>query len=107
MITIDFNSLNPDQDELKETCINYISNIVGIPEKITVKKDDEKDPESSFSVLFLYKNFTLKEFSFFDELMEFARENELYVTVSDHIKKIRKGFWYDEEDEWITQKIEN
>ena len=37
--------------------------------------------------------------------MDFAIENELYVIVYDHNSKSRKGYWYDEEDEWIEQEI--
>ena len=50
MITIDFNSFGSEQDELKESCIEFIQGILGPSEKVTILKDDENDPESSFSV---------------------------------------------------------
>ena len=43
--------------------------------------------------------------SFYDELMDFSRENDLYVIVYDHNTKKRKGYWYDEEDEWVDDEI--
>jgi hypothetical protein len=37
--------------------------------------------------------------------MDFAIHNELYVIVYDHDTKSRKGYWYDEDDEWV--ELEN
>ena len=107
MITIDFNSFGSEQDELKESCIEFIQDILGPSEMVTILKDDENDPESSFSVYINYSKFTLNNFSFYDELMDFARENELYVILYDHNTKSRKGYWYDEEDVWIEQEMDN
>ena len=107
MITIDFNSFSPEDDNLKESCIEFIQDILGPSEKVTILKDDENDPESSFSVYINYSKFTLNNFSFYDELMDFARENELYVILYDHNTKSRKGYWYDEEDDWIEQEMDN
>jgi hypothetical protein len=105
MVTIDFNSFWSEQDELKESCIEFIQNILGPSEKVTILKEDENDPESSFSVFLNYSKYTLNDFNFYDELMDFARENELYVIVYDHNTKSRKGYWYDEDDEWIEQDM--
>lgn len=107
MITIDFNTFWNEQDELKDSCIEYIYSILGPSEKTTISKDDESDPESSFSIYLNYSNYTLNDFNFYDELMDFAIENELYVIVYDHNSKSRKGYWYDEDDEWIEQEIGN
>ena len=92
---------------MKESCIEFIQDILGPSEKVTILKDDENDPESSFSVYINYSKFTLNNFSFYDELMDFARENELYVILYDHNTKSRKGYWYDEEDDWIEQEMDN
>ena len=104
MITIDFNSFSPEDDDLKESCIEFIQNILDNSEKVTIKKEDENDPESSYSLFLNYSNHTLNDFSFYDELMDFSRENDLYVVVYDHNTKKRKGYWYDEEEEWIEQE---
>ena len=105
MITIDFNTFWSEQNLLKETCIDFIHNILGPSDRVTIKKDDESDSESSFSVYFNYSKYQLKGFGFFDELMDFAIHNELYVIVYDHDTKSRKGYWYDEDDEWV--ELEN
>ena len=105
MITIDYNSFWSEQIELKETCIEFIETILGPYEKVTISKDDEKDPESSFSIYLNYSEFTLTNFSYYDELADFARENALYVIVYDHNNKTRKGYWYDEDDDWVIQKM--
>ena len=106
MITIDFNSFCSNQNDLKESCIEFIQNILDTSEKITIQKEDVNDPESSFSVLLNYSMYSLNDFSFYDELMDFARENELYVIVYDHNTKKRKGYWYDEEEDWIEQEMD-
>ena len=106
MITIDFNLFYFDQNEKKESCIDFIKNIVGVPDKITIAKENGQDPRSEYSLLFRYNMFSIKSFDHYDELMDFARKNELYVVVYDHIEKERKGVWYDEDDRWITQKLE-
>jgi hypothetical protein len=105
MITIDFNSFGSEQDALSKACVEFIENIAGSSEKITILKEDEDDPESSYSVLLNYSEYTLIDFEFYDELMDFASENELYVLVYDHNTKNRKGYWYDEEEDWVQQEM--
>lgn len=43
MITIDFNSFWTDQSDLKESCIEFVQNILGTSEKITIQYEDEND----------------------------------------------------------------
>ena len=112
MITIDFNSLGTGKDEveqedLAESCIEFLQNMLGPSEKVTISKEDENEPESFFSVYLNYSEYTLKDFSFYDELMDFATENELYVMVYDHNTKSSKGYLYDEDDDWTKQKKGN
>ena len=104
-ITIDINTFWADQDDLKLKCINYIESNIGNPDKITTLKEDETDPESGYSLLFYYKDLTLKVFSLWDELYDYANETELYVLVYDHSTHVRKGYWYDEDDKWIRQEV--
>lgn len=101
MITIDINSFWSEQNELSKSCIEFVESIAGSAEKITILKEVENDPESNYSVLLNYPDYKLVDFKFYDELMDFARENELYVIVFDHDTKHRKGYWYDEEEDWI------
>ncbi len=64
MITIDFNSFWSEQEELKESCIEFVQNMLGSSEKVTILKEDANDPESSFSVYLNYSKYTLNDFSF-------------------------------------------
>jgi len=105
-ITIDFNIFWPGQEDLQAQCIEFIEANVGTPDKTAISKEDESDEESGYSVLFYYKDFSIDSFSYWDELYDFANETELYVIVYDHFTHIRKGYWYDEEDEWIEQEVE-
>jgi hypothetical protein len=105
MITIDFNSFWSDQVDLKDTCVEFVESTVGSANKVVVLKEDNEDPESSFSLFFNYENLQLDDFEFYDDLMDFARENELYVIIYDHTSKMRKGYWYDEDEDWIEQEV--
>lgn len=103
MITIDIYHY-AFNDELKDSCIEFTESLIGSSANLRVLKEDENDPES-YSILFDYAEYNLEDFEFYDELRDFATENEVVVIVYDHDSKTRKGFWYDEEDEWITQEI--
>lgn len=105
MITIDFNSFWSDQNELKDTCIEFIEHNIGEPDKVSIVKEDDTDPDSSFSLYINFNEMNVLDFGYYDELMDFARENELYVIVYDHETQTRKGFWYDEDEEWLEQHM--
>lgn len=101
MITIDFQLfMQDDLDAAKDSCTDFIETILGPPDKPAVIDEEE-------SLLFNYSKYTLTDFEFYDELMDFARETELYVIVYDHDIKTRRGFWFDEYDEWIEQEMGN
>jgi hypothetical protein len=104
-ITIDFNLFWPGQEDLETQCTEFIEGTIGAPDKTTILKEDESDDESGYSVLFYYENLSIDSFSNWDELYDFANETELYVLVYDHETHIRKGYWYDEDVEWIEQEI--
>ena len=77
----------------------------GDADRIAVHLEDSTEDESSFALLFHFKELNMEDFSLWDELKEFAAENELYMLAYDHHSNSRKGYWCDEEDEWITQEI--
>ena len=104
-LTIDFNIFWPGQEDLETQCIEFIEGIVGTPDKTTIVNEDESDPDAGYSLLFFYKDLSLNDFSFWDELYDFANETELYAIVYDHSTHIRKGYWYDEDAEWIEQEV--
>jgi len=94
-------------DELKDNCIEFTESLIGSTKNLRTLKDDEDDPDSSYLILFDYADYNLENFEFYNELMDFALENEVYIIVYDHDSKTRKGFWYDEEDDWIVQEVED
>jgi hypothetical protein len=104
MITIDIYHY-AFSDELRDTCIEFAESLIGSSKNLRILKEDENDLEPSYSILFDYADYNLEDFEFYSELSDFATENEVFVIVYDHDSKTRKGFWYDEEDEWITQEI--
>ena len=104
MITIDIYHY-AFSDELKESCIEFTESMIGSSKNLRIVKEDENDTESSYSVLFDYPDYNLDDFEFYNELRDFATENEVVVIVYDHDSKTRRGFWYDEDDEWIEQEM--
>jgi len=105
MITIDFQSFWFEEDEKKDSCIEFVQNLLGPAENVKILKEDENDPESSFKVHLNYSKFTLNDFKFYDELMDFAREIEIYVFLFDHNTKSRKAYEYDEDDDWFEEEL--
>lgn len=104
-ITIDFNIFWAGQEDLETQCTEFIEANIGTPDKTTIVNEDDSDPEAGYSLLFYYKDFSLNDFSFWDELYDFANETELYTIIYDHSTHIRKGYWYDEEEDWIEQEV--
>ena len=105
MITITFDTFSTDEVELKNKCMRVIPNWIGEPDNLIVHPD-ESDPENAFGLWFHYKSTKMADFEFWTALESFAERNEKYVVVYDHLNNKRKGFWYDEELEWIEQDIE-
>ncbi len=106
MLTFEFTSFWPEQQELKQECIDVVTMYLGEPNKLVVMKEDAEDLASSFSVLMHYDGLRLNEVPVWDELREFAAANEIYALAYDHHSNIRKGYWYDEEEDWIFQELE-
>lgn len=105
MITIDFNSFWYEQEDLKNSCITFIIDTIGEPNEIRIIKEDESDPQSSYSVQMDYEDFDIEYFNYYDEIKDFARNNELYVVVYDDFSDYRKGYWYDESPDWVEQNL--
>jgi hypothetical protein len=96
-ISIEYRNLWFDQQDLKFKCINYIESNIGKPDKLTILKDNESDLESSFSILFYFKNISYDDFSFWDELSDFSDEFEIDVFVYDHLTHNIKDYLYGED----------
>ena len=106
MLTVEFTTFWPEQQALKQECIDFMAMNAGVADCIAVHLEDPADPESSFAVLFHFKELNMDDFPLWDELKEFAAANELYVLAYDHHSNRRRGYWYDEEDEWIVQELD-
>ena len=105
MITITFDTFSTDELELKNKCMRVIPNWIGEPDQI-IEQPDSSDPEGSYAIWFHYKSINMADFEFWTALETFAVKNEKYVVVYDHQNNKRKGYWYDEESEWIEQDVE-
>jgi hypothetical protein len=63
--------------------------------------DDESD---GFDLYVKYPELSEIDFDFLKDLVT---DLDLYVIVYDIETKQRTGYWYDEEDEWITSSIDD
>jgi hypothetical protein len=68
---------------------------------------DEDDPDTWTSVYFYNPSVTMEDIASWDELGEYANENEVYINVYDHDSKERKGYWFDEDQEWIDMDTDS
>lgn len=93
-------------DELKDLCIEFTENLVGIPDDVEIIMDDEEDPDSSYTISLKFNALNLKSFEYYDAFMDFANENEVHVIVNDPETKTRRGYWFDEDDVWIDQNMD-
>src|SRR5690554_579017 len=93
-----------DRMDLKVECSDFIKLTIGVPNKSANRKEDKSNPKSGDVMLFTYNSLTLQTFEFLDELRDYVVKNKLYVFIYDHELKMRIGFRYDEEKEWIEQK---
>jgi hypothetical protein len=106
MITITFEPYEGESLNYLEKFKGGITKKFGEADKIIVKREDESDPESPCALWFHYSSVKMEDFALWEELGRFAEGREKYVIVYDHLNSKRKGFWYDEELEWIEQDIE-
>jgi hypothetical protein len=106
MITITFEPYEGEELNYLEKFKGGITRKFGEADKIIVKLEDESDPESPCALWFHYSSVKMEDFALWEELGRFAEGREKYVIIYDHLNSKRKGFWYDEELEWIEQDIE-
>jgi sugar-specific transcriptional regulator TrmB len=104
MITITFEPY--EGEEYLEKFKHGITRQFGEADKVIVKYEDESDPESPYALWFHYSSVKMENFALWENLGGYAEVRKKYVIVYDHLNSKRKGFWYDEELEWIEQDID-
>ncbi len=104
MITITFEPY--EGAEYLEKFKHGITRQFGQADKVIVKYEDESDHESPYALWFHYGSVKMEDFALWENLGGYAKLRQKYVIVYDHLNNKRKGFWYDEELEWIEQDIE-
>jgi len=60
-------------DELKDLCIEFTENLVGIPDDVEIIMDDEEDPDSSYTISLKYNSLNLKSFEYYDSFYGFCK----------------------------------
>lgn len=100
MITIHLNQFWAEDTEKATECVNFINGLLDSSSKDITIYEEEGNPESGFEKLMVFPDIKMVDISVWDELMELGNDQEIYVLVYDHDSRIRKGYWYDEENEW-------
>ena len=63
---------------------------------------DEGEDDAWTNVFFYNPSLSMSDISCWYGLGEYAKNNSLYIFVYDHELKERKGYWYDEDQEWLS-----
>ena len=105
MITVSWHSFWSDEKDKLQSCKEFMPLVISGPNAIKEIKEDPEDDESNIELIFHYYDETLNSHDAWNEIADFARQNELYVIVYDHDVFDRMGYWYDEQDEWIEQNF--
>jgi hypothetical protein len=102
---IHFNTFFGAEAEVNKT--NILDNLESkfgstiFAKQIFENPDDESD---GFDLYIKYPDQSVVDFEFLTDLVT---DLDLYVIVYDFKTKQRTGYWYDEEDEWITTSIDD
>ena len=105
MITVSWHSFWSDEQDKLQSCKEFMPLVISNLNAIKEIKEDPEDKESNIELIFHYYDETLNSHYAWNEMADFARQNELYVIVYDHDVFDRMGYWYDEQDEWIEQNF--
>jgi|GEM_PF-2679663 len=102
-ITIDFESGDFEQGSNMEKPVEHAAFIKAkVGKGFTSKTILEEGEENCWiNVFFHNPSLSMNDITCWDELGEYANENSLYIFVYDHDLKVRKGYWYDEDQEWV------
>ena len=105
-ITIDFMSGDFEQGGNMDKPAQHTTFINDLFGKGFIAKTllEEDDPDRWTNVYFYNSTLSMNDISAWEELGEYANENEVYINVYDHVSKERKGYWYDEDQEWIDME---
>jgi len=98
-ITIHISSISPESKEFIDQLNLQIEDSYGEATKqFCVSEGVEED--DLWDCYYFYSNLTFDDVDW-DFLSLTGEENEVYCLVYDHENKVRRGFWYDEDAEWI------
>ena len=103
MISVHWSSFWSDEKDKINACKEFMPLVIPKPDAIKEIKEDEEDEESNIDLIFQYYDVYLNDYDAWNEIADFARQNEIYVVIYDHEFYDSKGYWYDENDEWIEQ----
>jgi len=102
-ITIHINCIPAGSEEYIDQLNTQMEMTYGPAEQVVCKSEDEDDEESLWDCFYYYANLSFDDIDW-DFLSLTGEENEVYCLVYDHDNKVRRGFWYDEDAEWIDQE---
>lgn len=75
----------------------------GLADNVLCSAEDPDEEDSLWDCYYYFENLTFDDVDW-DYLELLGEENEVYCLVYNHENQIRRGFWYDEDAEWVDQK---
>ncbi len=101
-ITIHVSAIPPGSEEYIDQLNLQMDDTYGPADNTLIQAEDEEE-DSLWDCYYYYSNLTFDDVDW-DFLSLTGEENEVYCLVYDHENKVRRGFWFDEDAEWIDQE---
>lgn len=86
-------------------CSEFTRELLGPFQATHILLENEEDPESSMELALRYDDLNHAKVTKWHEFADFARLNELYVVLYEQGSSEEKGYWYDEEENWISRNF--
>lgn len=102
-ITIHISCIPSGSEDMFDNFNIQMDDSYGPADNVVCKAEDEDDEDSLWDCYYHFANLSFDDVDW-DYLGVLGEENEVYCLVYDHDNKCRRGFWYDEDAEWVDQE---
>ena len=86
-------------------CSEFTRELLGPSQTTHILLENEEDHESCMELALRYDDLNHAQVTKWHELADFARLNELYVVLYEQGSSEERGYWYDEEENWISRNF--
>jgi hypothetical protein len=104
-LILHFNTFFGENAEIaKMDVLDAVFDNLGNTNSVLQKFENPEDEDDGFD---LYLKYDLEINLDFALLKQLGDEHEIYVLVYDLTKGTRTGYWFDEDDAWVTSSLSN